>query len=46
MVSLKYNVDYFGVASWNLFTTVEDRLGKTVFLTMKEAEAAIAEKEE
>lgn len=44
VVSMIYYLDYFGTASWNVFTTVEDRLGKTVFLTKEEAEAAIEEK--
>ena len=45
VLCLTYYRDYFGGISWSIFTTTEDKLGKTVFITREEAEAAIAERE-
>lgn len=44
VVNLTYYIDYLGRAKWWIFTTVEDKLGETVFLTREEAEAALAER--
>lgn len=39
--SIRYSLDSRGNIAWYLFTTIEDRIGKTVFLTREEAEQAI-----
>lgn len=39
--SIRYSLDSRGNIAWYLFTTIEDRIGKTVFLTREEAEQAL-----
>ena len=39
--SIRYSLDSRGNIAWYLFTTIEDRIGKTVFLTREEAERAL-----
>lgn len=39
--SIKYSLDSHGNIAWYLFTTAEDRVGETVFLTREEAERAL-----
>lgn len=39
--SITYSLDSRGNIAWYLFTTTEDRIGKTVFLTCEEAEQAL-----
>lgn len=39
--SIRYSLDSRGNIAWYLFTTTEDRIGKTVFLTREEAERAL-----
>jgi hypothetical protein len=36
------NFGYFDGVMWDIFTTANGTLGKTVFLTREEAEAALA----
>ena len=38
--SIRYSLDSRGNIAWYLFTTTEDRIGETVFLTSEEAEQA------
>jgi hypothetical protein len=39
--SIRYSLDSRGNIAWYLFTTTEDRIGETVFLTREEAEQAL-----
>ena len=39
--SIRYSLDSRGNIAWYLFTTIEDRIGETVFLTSEEAEQAL-----
>ena len=39
--SIRYSLDSRGNIAWYLFTTTEDRIGETVFLTNEEAERAL-----
>lgn len=39
--SISYSLDSRGNIAWYLFTTIEDRIGETVFLTREEAEQAL-----
>ena len=43
VVSITLCLNYKGQFEWRLFTTTEDTLGKTVFLTREEAEAKLKE---
>ncbi len=43
VVNITYCYDYKGQPMWRIFTTTEDILGKTVFLTKTEAEAKLKE---
>lgn len=44
VICMTYRLDYFGSVVWEIFTTTNGILGKTVFLTREEAEAALAER--
>ena len=46
VVSITLCLNYKGQFEWRLFTTTEDTLGKTVFLTREEAEKRIKELQE
>lgn len=39
--SIRYSLDSRGNIAWYLFTTTEDRIGETVFLTHEEAKQAL-----
>ena len=43
VVSVSICMNYKGNVEWRLFTTAEDTLGKTVFLTREEAEKRLKE---
>jgi hypothetical protein len=43
VVNITLCLNYKGQFEWRLFTTTEDTLGKTVFLTREEAEAKLKE---
>jgi hypothetical protein len=44
VVSITHRLDHLYRLVWEIFSTAEDRLGKTVFLTREEAEKALAER--
>jgi hypothetical protein len=44
VVSITHRLDHLYRLVWEIFSTQEDRLGKTVFLTREEAEKALAER--
>jgi hypothetical protein len=46
VVSITHRLDHLYRLVWEIFSTQEDRLGKTVFLTREEAEKALAERSE
>ena len=39
VLSMTYRIDHFGNGVWEIFTTANDVLGSTVFLSREEAEA-------
>ena len=45
VVSITYCLDYKGQVEWNIFTTTNDILGKSVFLTEAQAKARLEELE-
>lgn len=45
VVSITHRLDHLYRLVWDIFSTAEDRLGKTVFLTREEAEKALAERD-
>ncbi len=42
--NMTYSLDHFYRPSWRIFTTTDDKLGETVFITREEAECAVAMK--
>lgn len=46
VVSITHRLDHLHRLVWEIFTTAQDRLGKTVFLTKEEAEKALKERGE
>lgn len=45
VVSITHRLDHLHRLVWEIFTTEQDRLGKTVFITREEAEKALKERE-
>ena len=45
VVSITHRLDHLHRLVWEIFTTEQDRLGKTVFITKAEAEKALKERE-